>query len=60
LEIIRKPSIKPSPESTSIYMPEDPASAKVPPPDGCRLRAEGSCWPAQHGWLDEGVRGYRL
>jgi hypothetical protein len=33
LKIIRKPSIKPSPESTSIYMPEDPAPAQVPPPD---------------------------
>jgi hypothetical protein len=33
LEIIRKPSIKPSPESPSIYMPGDPAPAQVPPPD---------------------------
>jgi hypothetical protein len=33
LEIIRKPSIKPSPESTSIYVPEDPAPAQMPPPD---------------------------
>jgi ribonuclease HI len=33
LEIIRKPSIKPSLESTSIYVPEDPAPAQVPPPD---------------------------
>jgi hypothetical protein len=33
LGIICKPSIKPSPESTSIYMPEDPAPAQVPPPD---------------------------
>jgi hypothetical protein len=33
LEIIRKPSIMPSPESTSIYAPEDPAPASVPPPD---------------------------
>jgi hypothetical protein len=33
LEIIRKPSINPSPESTSIYMPEDPAPAQAPPPD---------------------------
>jgi hypothetical protein len=33
LEIIRKPSIKPSPESPSIYVPGDPASAQVPPPD---------------------------
>jgi ribonuclease HI len=60
LEIIRKPPIKPSPESTSIYGPEDPALAQVPPPDsgaaalglppwGCRLGAEGSSRPAQHG-----------
>jgi ribonuclease HI len=33
LEIIRKPSIKPSPESPSIYVPRDPAPAQVPPPD---------------------------
>jgi hypothetical protein len=33
LEIIRKPSIKPSPESPSNFVPGDPASAQVPPPD---------------------------
>jgi ribonuclease HI len=33
LEIIRKPSIKPSPESTSIYVSGDPALAQAPPPD---------------------------
>jgi ribonuclease HI len=33
LEIIHKPSIKPSPESPSIYVPGDPAPAQVPPPD---------------------------
>jgi ribonuclease HI len=33
LEIIRKPSIKPSPKSISIYVPEDPALAQMPPPD---------------------------
>jgi hypothetical protein len=33
LEIIHKPSIKPSPESISIYVPKDPAPAQVPPPD---------------------------
>jgi hypothetical protein len=33
LEIIRKPSIKPSPESTSIYVPRDPAPAQAPPLD---------------------------
>jgi ribonuclease HI len=33
LEIIRKPSIKPSLESTSIYVPEDPATAQMTPSD---------------------------
>jgi hypothetical protein len=33
LEIIRKPSIKPSLESTSIFVPEDPIPAQMPPPD---------------------------
>jgi hypothetical protein len=33
LEIIRKPSIKPSLESTSIYVPGDPAPAQMPPPN---------------------------
>jgi hypothetical protein len=33
LEIIRKPSIKPSPESGSIFVPEDPALAQMPLPD---------------------------
>jgi ribonuclease HI len=33
LEIIHKPSIKPLPESISIYVPGDPAPAQVPPPD---------------------------
>jgi ribonuclease HI len=33
LEIIHKPSIKPSPESISIYVPGDPAPAPVPPPN---------------------------
>jgi hypothetical protein len=32
LEIIHKPSIKPSPESPSFYVPGDPAPAQVPPP----------------------------
>jgi ribonuclease HI len=39
LEIIRKPSIKPSPESNSIYVPEDTALAKAPSPNP---RAAGS------------------
>jgi hypothetical protein len=33
LEIIHKPSIKPSPDSPSIYVPGYPAPAQVPPPD---------------------------
>jgi ribonuclease HI len=33
LEIIRKPSIRPSPESGSIFVPEDPAPAQVLLPD---------------------------
>jgi ribonuclease HI len=33
LEIIHKPSIKPSPESSSIFMPEDLALAQMPLPD---------------------------
>jgi hypothetical protein len=33
LEIMHKSSIKPSPESPSIYVPGDPAPAQVPPLD---------------------------
>jgi hypothetical protein len=33
LEIIRKPSIKPSPESGSIYVPKDPVPVWTPLPD---------------------------
>jgi hypothetical protein len=33
LEIIRKPSIKPTPESSSIYILEDPAPVQTPFPD---------------------------
>jgi hypothetical protein len=33
LEIIRKPSIKHSPESTSIFVPGNPTPAQAPPPD---------------------------
>jgi hypothetical protein len=40
LEIIRKPSIKPSPESGSIYVPEDPASAQMPPPNSGAAASE--------------------
>jgi hypothetical protein len=30
LEVIRKPSIKPSPESGSIFVPDDPALVQTP------------------------------
>jgi hypothetical protein len=40
LEIIHKPSIKPSLESTSIFVPGDPALAQAPPPDS-RAAASG-------------------
>jgi hypothetical protein len=40
LEIIRKPSIKSSPESVSIYVPEDPAPAQMPPPDSGAAASE--------------------
>jgi hypothetical protein len=41
LEIIRKPSIKPSMESTSIYVSGDPALALAPPPDSGLKEAAG-------------------
>jgi hypothetical protein len=40
LEIIRKPSIKPSPESGSIFMSEDPALAQMPLPDSGATASE--------------------
>jgi hypothetical protein len=40
LEIIRKPSIKPLPESGSIYVPEDPAPAQMPPPNSGAAASE--------------------
>jgi hypothetical protein len=40
LEIIRKPSIKPSPEFGSIFMPEDPALAQIPLPDSGAAASE--------------------
>jgi hypothetical protein len=39
LEIIRKPSIKPSPESGSIFVPE-PTPAQMPPPDSGATASE--------------------
>jgi ribonuclease HI len=62
LEIIRKPSINPSPKSGSIHVPEDPASAKepLPSPGGCRLRARRSSWLVQRGRLGEGLGGCHL
>jgi hypothetical protein len=40
LEIIRKPSIKPSPESGSIFVPEDPALANIPLLDSGAIASE--------------------
>jgi hypothetical protein len=40
LEVIRKPSINPSPESGSIFMPEDPALAQMPLPDSGAAASE--------------------
>jgi hypothetical protein len=40
LEIIRKPSIKPSLEFGSIFMQEDPALAQMPPPDSGAATSE--------------------
>jgi hypothetical protein len=40
LEIIRKPSIEPSPESGSIYVPEDPAPAKARSPNTAAAASE--------------------
>jgi ribonuclease HI len=59
LEIIHKPSIKPSPESISIYVPGDLAPGTTGP-RGCHLGAEGSSRPAQHGRPDEGQGDCRL
>jgi hypothetical protein len=48
LEIICRPSIKLSPESTSIYVMEDPALAKapLPSPRATRSGQEGSAGPS--------------
>jgi hypothetical protein len=40
LEIIYKPSIKPSPESVSIFVPKDPALAQMPLPDSGAAASE--------------------
>jgi hypothetical protein len=40
LEIIRKPTIKPSPESGSIFVSEDPALAQMPLPDSGAAASE--------------------
>jgi hypothetical protein len=44
LEIIHKPSMRPSPESNSIYVPEDPAPAKasMPNPGAAASEQEGA------------------
>jgi hypothetical protein len=61
LEIIHKLSIKPSPESISIYMPGDPALAQVPPPDpGAAISGlkEAAGQPSVAGSMkDEGTAG---
>jgi ribonuclease HI len=48
LEIIRKPSIRLSPESNSIYVPEDPAPAKARLPNlgAAGLEQEGAADPS--------------
>jgi hypothetical protein len=40
LEVIRKPSIKPSLESGSIFVPEDPAPVQMPLPDSGAAASE--------------------
>jgi hypothetical protein len=40
LEVIRKPSIKPSPESISIFMPEDPTPVQTPLPNSGAAASE--------------------
>jgi hypothetical protein len=40
LEVIRKPSIKPSPESGSIFVPEDPTLVQTPLPDSGAASSE--------------------
>jgi hypothetical protein len=40
LEVIRKPSIKPLPESRSIFVPEDPALVQMPLPDSRAAASE--------------------
>jgi hypothetical protein len=61
LEIIHKPSIKPSPESISIYVPGDPAPAQVPPPGpraAVSLLKEVAGQPSTAGSMkDEGTAG---
>jgi ribonuclease HI len=62
LEIIRKPSIKPSPESPSIYVPGDPTPAQVPPLDpglaDSGLKEAASQPSAASSMKDMGTAGY--
>jgi ribonuclease HI len=58
LEIIHNPSIRPSPESNSIYVPEDPALAKAPLPIPGAARR--SSRPIRRSRLDKKLRGCRL
>jgi hypothetical protein len=61
LEIIHKPSIKPLPESISIYVPGDPAPAQVPPPDPgatvSGLKEEAGQPSAAGSTKDRGIAG---
>jgi hypothetical protein len=58
LEIICKPSIKPSPESSSIYMPEDQIPAQMPLPDsGAAISELKGAAGQPSGQLGEGLRG---
>jgi hypothetical protein len=64
LEIICKLSIKPLPESTSIYVPEDPAPAQMPPPDSGAAASglkEAASQPSAAGLMkDSGAAVSRL
>jgi ribonuclease HI len=62
LDIIRKPFIKPSPESPSIYVHGDPAPAQVPPPDpgdaASGLKEAAGQPSAAGSTKDSGAAGY--
>jgi hypothetical protein len=63
LEVIRKPSIKPSPESGSIFVSEDLAPVQAPLPDPGAAASEikeAADQPSAAGRLDEGLGGCHL